>query len=175
MTSARISLHCILKWVWKMLFSFFRKCYGLLGYDLAFARCQNPWKHRISVLLLFLLFFIDSAVFYISTSISHEPRLLKPINRAIFWKNSKRFSTNAEINCSNCDWNFAVISRKYKKWAIFDILMAITLGVNMTTRQMTPFFSSIFQFYQLVCFIFAFKDLQNSIPWGPIFALCSGL
>ena len=53
MTSARISLHCILKWVWKMLFSFFRKCYGLLGYDLAFARCQNPWKYRISVLLFF--------------------------------------------------------------------------------------------------------------------------
>ena len=49
MTLARISLHCILKCIWKMLFTFFRKCYGLLGSDLAFSRCQHPWKYRSSV------------------------------------------------------------------------------------------------------------------------------
>ena len=35
---------------------------------------------------------------------------------------------------------FAVNSRKYKKWAIFDILMTITPGVNMLTRQMIHIF-----------------------------------
>ena len=38
-------------------------------------------------------------------------------------------STVVTINCrsSNCDYFFAAISRKYKKWAIFDILMTIIL------------------------------------------------
>ena len=36
---------------------------------------------------------------------------------------------------------FAVMSRKYKKLAIFDILMTVTLGVNIT-RRLAPFFSS---------------------------------
>ena len=142
---------------------------------LSICKMSKPLKTQdFSVVVVFAFFCWLSSFLYFYLNISRTTTL-KPINRAIFWKNSKRFSTNAEINCSNCDWNFAVISRKYKKWAIFDILMAITLGVNMTTRQMTPFFSSIFQFYQLVYFIFAFKDLQNSIPWDPIFALCSGL
>ena len=37
---------------------------------------------------------------------------------------------------------FVVISTKYKNEPFFDILMTITLGENMITRQMTPFFSS---------------------------------
>ena len=52
------------------------------------------------------------------------------------------------------------------KWAIFDILMTITLGVNMITRKMTPFFHLLFEVYSLVYFIFVFQDLQNSVPWG---------
>ena len=42
--------------------------------------------------------------------------------------------------------------------------MAITLGVNMITRKMTPFFHLLFKLYWLLYFIFAFKDLQNSVP-----------
>ena len=41
----------------------------------------------------------------------------------------------------NWDWFFAVSSRKYIKWAIFDNLMTRTLEVNIT-RNITPFFSS---------------------------------
>ena len=54
---------------------------------------------------------------------------------------NKTFQMNL-ISCPNWDWFFAVSSRKYIKWAIFDILMTITLGVNIT-RQMSPFFSSL--------------------------------
>ena len=63
----------------------------------------------------------------------------------------------------HCDWCFAIISKKYKKWDIF-WQMAITLGVNMITRKMTPFFHLPFKLYWLLYFIFAFKDLQNSVP-----------
>ena len=45
--------------------------------------------------------------------------------------------------CPNCDKIFAVISRKYKKLAISDILRTITMGVNMITRHKTPLFLSI--------------------------------
>ena len=33
----------------------------------------------------------------------------------------------------------------------------------MITKQMTPFFPLLFEFYQLVYFIFGFLDLQNLI------------
>ena len=44
--------------------------------------------------------------------------------------------------------------------------MTITLGENMITRQINPFFSSTFELYPLVYLIFAFQDLQNLVPWG---------
>ena len=54
--------------------------------------------------------------------------------------------------------------------------MAITLEVNMITRQMTPLLDNLlFELYLLVYFIFAFQDLQNSISWSSNFALCSCL
>ena len=49
--------------------------------------------------------------------------------------------------------------------------MTMTLGVNMITRLMTHYFHLLFELYQLVYFISAFEDLQNSISWGPPFAL----
>ena len=55
--------------------------------------------------------------------------------------------------------------------SIFDILMTLTLEVIMITRKMTPFSSSILC-VNVVC---TFQDRQNSIPWDPPFALCSGL
>ena len=66
------------------------------------------------------------------------------------------------IVCPNCDWFFASISRKYKKWAILDILMTITRGANMITRQIAPFFPCTF--CALSVDISAFQDLQNSVP-----------
>ena len=43
----------------------------------------------------------------------------------------------------NCDKAFTVISRKYKKLAISDVLKTLNMAVIMITRQMTPFFSFI--------------------------------
>ena len=40
---------------------------------------------------------------------------------------------------------------------------------------MAQFFHLLFELYLFVYFIFAFQDLQNSVPRGPLFALCSGL
>ena len=45
----------------------------------------------------------------------------------------------------------------------------------MINRQMTPFFHLLLELYPLVYFIFAFKEIQNSVRWGPPFALFSGL
>ena len=60
--------------------------------------------------------------------------------------------------------NVLLSSAKYaKNEAFFDILMTITLEVNKITRKMTPFFHLLSKLCQLVYFIFAFKDLQNSV------------
>ena len=40
---------------------------------------------------------------------------------------------------------------------------------------MTPSFSSTLGALSVGILIFAFQDLQNSVPWGLPFALCSGL
>ena len=47
--------------------------------------------------------------------------------------------------------------------------------VTMITRQNDPIFYLLFELYPLVYFIFAFQDLQNSVLWSPLLALCSGL
>ena len=55
---------------------------------------------------------------------------------------------------------FAVFSSKYIKWVIFDILMTITLGVNIT-RRMTPIFL-IFSLSSILWYIsfLHFKNLK---------------
>ena len=45
----------------------------------------------------------------------------------------------------------------------------------MIARRMTQLFYLLFELYLLVRFILAFQDVQNSVPWGSLFALCSGL
>ena len=54
--------------------------------------------------------------------------------------------------------------------------MTITLEINMINRQIIPFSCHIvFELYPLPDFISANQDFQNSTPWDPVFALCSGL
>ena len=55
---------------------------------------------------------------------------------------------------------------KYTKHeSFFDILMTITLGVNMMNKKMNPFFfSSTLQALSIGIFNFSFQDLQNSVP-----------
>ena len=48
--------------------------------------------------------------------------------------------------------------------------------ITMITRQNDPiFFHLLFELYLLLYFIFTFRDLQNSVLWSPLLALCSGL
>ena len=94
-------------------------------------------------------FFVDSVFLYF------YPRHLSNDNHSIFWKKSGRYFICKIFKLNS----FAVINRKYIT-AIFDIL--ITLKVNIITRQMTPFLIYS-QVYMLVCFLFAFRNLQNSI------------
>ena len=54
-------------------------------------------------------------------------------------------------------------AKSAKNEAFFDILVTITLGVNMITRKAMPFFHLLFKLYQLVSSILAFKDLHNSV------------
>ena len=95
---------------------------------------------------------------------------------------------------------FSAISRKYKKWAIFNILMIINMGVkwvNMWKLDKWLHFSYlIFKFYPLIYFILHFKTFKVQLHGVPlhyilickithfktfkvqlheVFALCSGL
>ena len=68
--------------------------------------------------------------------------------------------------------SFAAICRKYKKWAIFDILMTITLGVSIISRQMIPFFSCILWALSVGIFHFCIGRTQNSALWDfPIYIM----
>ena len=72
----------------------------------------------------------------------------------VFWLCLKMLYTNL-LCCNNLWGKFFVVSRKYKKLAIFDILMmTITLGVHMKIRQMTPFFLSTFRTLSVGTFYF---------------------
>ena len=90
----------------------------------------------------------------------------KYIIQRIFWKDQIR-SDAFKYLALNWDWHFGVSSRKYIKWAIFDILMTMTLAVNIT-RRMAPFFSStlwvlpvnIFQFW-ISKFYFHFREVPT--------------
>ena len=82
--------------------------------------------------------FVHSKFFWCLPTISHEQLSPKPTNHTIFCNNSV-----SSLYFPNCDKLFAVISRKCKKIATSDILKTITMGVNMITRQTTPFFSYI--------------------------------
>ena len=92
-----------------------------------------------------------------------------PINHTIFWKNSRRSFRCTQMFCPNCNLFFAVISRKYK--AIFDILMTITLEVNIIFSQVTTFFKLVntgilflikfAKFWHITCFF------PNLIPIWP--------
>ena len=54
--------------------------------------------------------------------------------------------------------------------------LSVSYGYEITkvARQMTLLFHLLFELYPMVYFIFAFQNLQNSILWSPLVALCSG-
>ena len=57
---------------------------------------------------------------------------------------------------------------------ILSYLLRKSLMENSIFCAVTAFFYLLFELYMLVLFIFAFQDLQNSVPWSAPFALCFG-
>ena len=117
----------------KDLIDVFQKIVWLIGFGVSL--CETFWVEVSKKLL-------EAAKKHQNHLLSRDNILLmvaqNPINPWHFLK-----ELNA-IFSPNCDWCFAVISRKCKKWEIFDILITMIEGVKMTTRQMIPFFSSTF-------------------------------
>ena len=70
--------------IWKITFSSFRKCYGLLDSELPLARYQ-PLKIESFIIFLLIQQFSDISTLNISRTVT--PRLF---NHTIFWKNWKR-------------------------------------------------------------------------------------
>ena len=70
--------------IWKILLSSFRKFYGLLDSELPLAR-YKPLNIQSFITFLLTQQFFDISTLDISQTVT--PR---PINHAIFWKNSKR-------------------------------------------------------------------------------------
>ena len=109
----------------------FRKYYLLLGSELPLTRCQ---RLKIQDVLLLTTHNISTH----NITISHERLSSKPINHTIFCKNSIRSFICILHKLYQI---FCCYQEKIQKMAIFDILKTITPGVNMITRQITPFFS----------------------------------
>ena len=100
--------------IWKILYSFLWKCYGLLDSELPLTRYQ-PLKIQSFIIFLLTKQFFDISTLDISQTVTP-----KPMNYTIFWKNSERsFRCTFYMFCLNCHQCFSAISKKYKKCAIF--------------------------------------------------------
>ena len=89
----------------------------------------------------FLYFFVDSPVALIFlSSISHERQFQSPLTIPLSERTQQDLS--GALNYFVQILSNFLLSPAEKNWTIFDIVMTITLlGVNMITRQITPFFS----------------------------------
>ena len=111
---------CILK----ILFSSFRKYYGLLDSELPLAR-YHPLKIQS-----FVIYLLTQQFFYISKISTHFLKELKMI-----------FLVHINVLPKMC-LIFCCRQQKIQKMNHFWHLMTIIPGVNAITRKKTPFFSS---------------------------------
>ena len=94
-----------------------------------------------------MVFFVGSASFfhiYIHISILIISWYLSTLTIPL----SKRNQSDISSELLFLLWLFfVVISRKYKTWAIFDILLTIAIGINIINRQMNQFFQLLLKLY----------------------------
>ena len=126
------SLGKIFKCIWTVLFGPFRKYCSLCTSEQPFAKFQRLKLQDFGIPLF------TQKCFCLPT-ISHEQLSPKPINHTIFRNNSVS-SLCTLIYFPNCDKPFCCYQQKMQKIATSDIFKTITMGVNLITRQMTPFF-----------------------------------
>ena len=145
------SLSKIFKCIWKVLFSSFRKYYGLLSSELPLGRCQNLKIQDFGIPLLFHFYrqYLTNGSVQSLLTIPFSARTQKDLPGVL--KYIAQTVTNQQ---------------KIQKIANFDIWKTITLGVNMINRQVTHFSHLPFELCPLVYFISVFQDFQNSVLWG---------
>ena len=135
--------------------------------------------------------FLLTQFFYISNLDILWKVTPKLINHTIFWKNLKSLFTILFSEITQQDLSgalkcfaqtvtiffffFFCHQQKIQKITNFDILKTINLEVNMTNRQMTPFFSSTLWALSVGVFYFSISRPLKFISLGPHFALCSDL
>ena len=104
--------------------------------NISTVRNTECWYFLLAQLLFFFFFFFfDISILIISRYLS---TLTIPL--------SKRNQSNISSELLFLLWLFfVVISRKYKTWAIFYILMTIAMVINIINRQMNQFFQLLFK------------------------------
>ena len=152
----RPSLGKIFKCIWKVLFGPFTKYYGLWSSVLPLANCQHLKIHDFTSPLLtqhFFFFLLIYLFWYFYpqflTNNYVQSLLNMPFSARTRWDLPRVHKDIAQTVT-----NFLLFSGENKNNLPFHkILKAITLEVNMITRQMTPFSSStLWALYPLICF-----------------------
>ena len=161
------SLGKIFTRIWKILFSSFQKMLWVFGFWAIISKTSTVDDTE------FLYFIADLAV-----SLCFYPQYLLKGNYKGYWpyyflKEMKKIF-EVRLNLFLKLW-LIFCCQKIQNICILDILMIITLITTLITRQMTPFFYLLFEFFRWYISFYAFQDLQNSVLWSPLFELCSGL
>ena len=98
----------------------------------------NNWIIKLKNFCWVSIFF-DILIAYISGMVAPTP-----INHTIFWKSVMRTFRCVHVNYFNRLRFLAEVIINFKKYTFLGNLRTITLGENVETRQMAPFFSSTF-------------------------------
>ena len=126
----------LLKCTRKTLFSSFKKFYASLGFQLPISIISSLKNTRFWI-FCWLSSFYD--IYTLNISRTETP---KPINHIIFMKElNKIFQRHSNV-LPTLWLIFCCHQQKVQKMSLFDILVTITPGVNMITRQLIPFFLS---------------------------------
>ena len=119
--------------IWKILFSSFRKCYGLLGSEVPLAKCQPLKIYDFGIFFLTQQFFW----YFFPQHLTNVKSKAKPIKHIILWKiliksfrSLKYFAqtvtnillSSAENTKMSYFWNFNDRNSegKYDKWGKYD-------------------------------------------------------
>ena len=145
----------------KVLITFFQKRLWFIG---VWATAHEILVIKISKKLLTQQKFLKNS----STSNTHTIETVSHsiINNINFWKCVTRPFRCTYVKCFNRLIFLAEVSKKLQKMYILDNLSTITQEGCMETRQMIPFFLSIFS-NLFAIIISEFENAQNSFSCGP--------
>ena len=146
--------------IWKILFSSYKKCYGLLHSELPLASCQ-PLKIQS-----FVFFCLHTSFLIFLSSISHERQLQSLLIILVFQRTQEDFSSALKC-CSQTLTNDLLSSgenTKISQFWHFNDRNSVKKHGEKTNNPI--FFIShylIFEVYSVKRFIFAFPYVKNSV------------